>query len=159
MEKFFDCNGKLKNGTTFEMFIAEQLGGEHDGAPGQPDVVLEDGRKVECKFFTRKINVKTGKHIYNYANGFLVQRKDALLRDLLAYCKGFDLLAVGRGDFGDSDTCEYQLLTREEAFEWLAARILAKGKEAIRFAFEAETVKPGSIDQRLRRLQENGFAL
>ena len=159
MEKIFNEKGTLLNGSTFEAFIAEQLKGKHDGAPGKPDVVLKDGRKVECKFFTRAFNHKTGKAIYNHANGFTVTNKQALLCDLRTYCEGFDLLAVGTGNFGERDTCEWELMSATEAFDWLADRILAKGKEAIRFAFEAEPRGGGSSDRRLDTLHKNGFAL
>ena len=159
MEKMYSSNGGFLNGATFEVFVAEQMNGTRYGGIGQPDVVLEDGRKVECKFFTRDYNANTGKYIYNHANGFTVRNRTALLDDLRNYCKGFDLLAVGTGNFKTKDSCDWELMTPAEAFDWLAERILANGKKAIRFAFEAEPARGGSTDKRLATLHRNGFAL
>lgn len=158
--ELMSANGKPKsNGTLFEEAIAERLGGTRYGGKGQPDVVLEDGRVLECKFFTRSFDRKSMHAIYNYANGFVVRNREALLADLRAYCDTFDVLAVGIGDIRGGDGFDVEYIDSDKAFQWLAARIYAKGAKEIRFGYDADTTKAGGDESRLNTLAKHGFAL
>ena len=153
------------NGRLFELYMTEELNGEHDGRKGQPDVVA-NGQVYECKFYTRTVQRRKSttseyfpkgapQAVYNYSNGCNVINSN-VKKSIEAYCKTFDFLAVGVGESGEKPE-EIQIIPAKDAVKWLLARTYAKGSEAIRFGFEADTTKAGGNDRRLATLTKNGF--
>lgn len=163
MEKFYNNSGTLNNGFTFERWVAEKLGGVRDGRAFQPDVIVttEDGGEItiECKFFVMKPATFKKNAVYNRAAGIDLYSKD-LAREIGNYCKGFDFLAVGTGDFETSNEPEdFELIPSEKAFDWLMERVSSKGSDAIGFVYKAETEKSGGTARRIATLRKNGFII
>lgn len=153
------------NGRLFETYVAEKLKGEHDGRVGMPDVTV-NGKVYECKFYTRSIQKRVSSSgvdfpkgakqaVYNYSNGCKLSSKN-VRANIESYCKGFDFLVVGMGESGDKpDTME--IMSAENAVEWLIKRTYAKGADAIRFGYESGTTKAGGDERRKNTLNKNGF--
>lgn len=160
--KRYDVSTWSNNGFLFEMLVTDATGGVHYGQPGQVDVIVYDDDdnaiKVECKFFTMGRNAQD-KPVYNYANGFDVTdaNRGQLLKGLRAYCDTFHKLAVGTGDLLQEETCEIEWFTSDEAYDFLAERLMAMGSQQVRFGYKID--RPNFDSKRRATLAKNGFAL
>ena len=145
-------------GLLFEIDQAETNGWRRDGRPGHSD--LWDGNKrVECKFFTDYIDPKTGKRVMNSAHLPEFNKSEPVLEQLARYCRKFDRLVVGHGNFWNG---EYEVITmsRGEAYEWLKERLQAKGNSLeLRIKWAAASTKSGGTERCRETLRKWGWII
>lgn len=158
MAKINRSNKSYKNqGFQFEVVIANRFNLRRDGRNGHTDLLDEQGRRIECKFFQLKDATAKSNAVYGIAHGFVANKEEPLDEQLRRYCRKFDRLCIGMG--ADAETAEIVWLTRKEAFEWLRLRYsYKKDSDEIRFC-HGGTCAPGRVAQRMRKLEEAGYII
>lgn len=138
---------KMNAGLRFEIALAEKFGWTRDGRPGHVDLIDDEGRVVECKFFTDYMQEFDRKMYPAHLPAF--DKSRPVLEQLREYCQTFDRLAIGHGNLDGEYTIEF-IEDRETAYNFIAARLQAKGDSLeLRIKYKAGTTKSGG-DERVK---------
>lgn len=159
MKKKIDRSDRdYKNqGFKFEVVIANRFNLRRDGRNGHTDLLDENGRRIECKFFALKPATAKSNAVFGLAHGFVANKTESLDHQLQRYCRKFDRLCIGFGP--SAEEAEILWFSRKEAYEWLLPRLSYKnGSEEIRFCHGGD-LKPGRVAQRMRKLEEAGYII
>ena len=141
------------NGWAFEAHQALENEYRRRGGLGQTDL-LNEHKRIECKFFTIKPATKGKNAVYNSAHGFEANKTQPLLEQLKRYCAKADRFLIGVGP--TPDDCFVFELSRSEAYEFFAARLQYSATYGIRFCWSGnESRREG----RYNTLRKNGYII
>ena len=143
------------NGFAAEHYLAIKNSMRRDGRAGKTDL-FDGARRIESKFFTIKPATAKKNAEYNSAHGFDATKDKPLLEQLKRYCNKFDALVIGWGE--NPENAEYDVLTRKEAYEFLAKRLQNSTTYGIRFCWGGKSLE-SRLEGRYNTLRKNGYII